>query len=215
MTSRFRRTRQVAVRAGFVAALLVVIGLTAFLPFAGRFLVVQDPLERSDAIVVLAGARVERWLEAVDLYREGWAPRILLSAGRLENAEVRLRASGINFPSEAELTRDAMIQMKIPPESVTIMPQVLDNTAQEAAATHAIAFGRGWTRVIVVTSKYHTRRTQFAIRRELRGTPVQAIVRWTRYDESTPERWWRRRADVRFVIIETQRLLLYRLGLGG
>jgi uncharacterized SAM-binding protein YcdF (DUF218 family) len=214
MTSRFRRARQVVVRAGIAAALLLVIGLIAFLPFAGRFLVVQDPLEHSDAIVVLAGARVERWLEAVDLYRDGWAPRILLSAGRLEKAEVRLRESGIHFPSEAELTRDAMIQMHIPPESVTIMPQVLDNTAQEAAATHAIAAERGWTRVIVVTSKYHTRRTQFAIRRELRGTPVHAIVRWTRYDEADPERWWRQRPDVRFVIIETQRLLLYRLGLG-
>jgi uncharacterized SAM-binding protein YcdF (DUF218 family) len=215
MTSRFPRTRRVVVRAGLAAALLAVVGLIGFLPFAGRFLVVQDPLEQADAIVVLAGARVERWLEAVDLYREGWAPRILLSAGRLESAEVRLRASGVRFPAEAELARDAMIQMNIPPEAITIMPQVLDNTAQEAAATHTIVGDRGWTRVIVVTSKYHTRRTRFAIRRELRATPVHAIVRWTRYDESTPERWWRRRPDIRFVVIETQRLLLYRLGLGG
>jgi uncharacterized SAM-binding protein YcdF (DUF218 family) len=215
MTSRFQRAQRTIVRALLAAAILIAAGLLCFLPFAGRYLVVQDPLEHSDAIVVLAGARVERWLEAVDLYRAGWAPRILLSGGRMEASEMRLRAGGIRFPTEPELARDAMIQMKIPSEAIAIIPDVLDNTAQEAAATHAILGARGWTRVIVVTSKYHTRRTRFAFARELRGTPVHLVVRWTRHDASTPERWWADRADTRFVIMETQRLLLYRLGLGG
>jgi uncharacterized SAM-binding protein YcdF (DUF218 family) len=210
-----QRTRRFVARAFLTGVIVAAVSLVCFLPFAGRYLVIQDPLEQSDTIVVLAGARAERWLEAVDLYREGWAPRILLSGGRVEPAEVRLRQSGIRFPAEAELVRDAMVQMQVPAEAITIMPDAVDNTAQEAAAARSIAAANRWTRLIVVTSKYHTRRTRFAFRRELRGTGLRALVRWTRYDVSVPERWWRHRADARFVIMETQRLLLYRLGLGG
>ena len=31
--------------------------------------------------MVLGGARVERWLEAVDLFKEGWAPAMVISPG--------------------------------------------------------------------------------------------------------------------------------------
>src|SRR5262245_34220222 len=44
---------------------------------AGRLLR-SDPLQKADVIVVLGSARYERTLEAGMLYREGWAPRVLL-----------------------------------------------------------------------------------------------------------------------------------------
>ncbi len=44
----------------------------------GSWLVVQDPLAKADAIFVLGGTRFERPLEAVELYKAGWAPRIAL-----------------------------------------------------------------------------------------------------------------------------------------
>ena len=215
MTTRFQRARQILVRVILAAGLLALLGLLWFAPRAGRYLVVQNTLERSDVIVVLAGARVERWLEDVDLYRDGWAPRIVLSAGRIEDAEIRLHEMGIRFPGDAELARDAMVQMKIPPGAITILPYAVDNTAQEAEAVHELSTAAGWRRLIVVTSAYHTRRTSFTFSRELRGTPVRALVRATRYDLSTPDRWWTDRADFRFVSFELQRLLAYRLGLRG
>jgi hypothetical protein len=61
--------------------LLVVSSLATiawFVVYGGRFLQHEDPLQKSDAILVLAGARVERALEAVDLYKEGWAPLIIV-----------------------------------------------------------------------------------------------------------------------------------------
>jgi uncharacterized SAM-binding protein YcdF (DUF218 family) len=209
----WRRRALLRVTAG--VAVLGAAALVCFLPFAGRYLVTEDALERSDAIVVLAGARAERWLEAVDLYRAGWAPHILLSRGRIEDAELKLQEMGIQFPEEAVLVRDAMVQMKIPPEAIAFIPGAIDNTAGEAAATRAIAAAAGWRRVIVVTSKYHSRRTRFAFDREFRGVAIRVLVRPSRYDTVTPERWWTRRADVRYVTSELQKLLAYRLGLGG
>jgi uncharacterized SAM-binding protein YcdF (DUF218 family) len=201
------------VRLSIAVLVLGAVAFAAFLPFAGRYLVVQQPLEHSDAIVVLAGSRVERWLEAVDLYRAGWASRIVLSRGRMESAEQRLHQMGIRFPADADLARDAMVQMKVPSDAILMLPDDLDNTAQEAAATRRLASASGWSRVIVVTSKYHSRRSAYAFAREFRGTPIRVSVRATAYDPSVPNRWWSNRQDFRFVTSELQKLVVYHLGL--
>jgi uncharacterized SAM-binding protein YcdF (DUF218 family) len=206
--------RRVLARIIAAAIVLFLVGALAFFPFAGRYLVYEDPLEKSDAIVILAGARVERWLEGVDLYRAGWAPRIAISPGRMEDAEVQIRSMGIRFPSDAELARDAVIQMKVPGSAVETLPGSLDNTAQEAATVRELAAQRHWSRVIVVTSKYHTRRARFAFVREFEGSNVQILIRASRYDTAKPERWWANRADYRYVTSELQKLLAYKLGLG-
>lgn len=210
-----RRLRRLLARTVVLIVVVLVLGGALFLPRAGRFLIVDEPLAKSDAIVILAGSRAERWLEATDLYRDGWAPRLVLSQGRLEGAEALVRERGIRFPAEAELTRDAMIQLEVPASAIAVLPESLDNTAQEAAAVRRLAVAGGWRQVIVVTSKYHTRRTAFAFSRELRGTGVRAIVRGARYDPFNPDQWWTRRPDVRIVTSELQKLIAYRLGLGG
>src|SRR4029078_5789381 len=76
----------------------------------------------------------------------------------------------------------------------------------------AMAQERHWRRVIIVTSKYHTRRAGFAFRRGLEGTGAVPIVPASRYDASDPAQWWRRRADFRFAGSEWVKLLFYRLG---
>src|SRR5918993_184119 len=116
------------------ASVLVVATLAAaaFLPFAGRFLVREDALEPADAILVLAGSRVSRWLEALELYREGRAPLVLLSPGRLERSETALRERGIRLPTEGEIARDAMLQLNVPPDAIRVLAGSLDNTAHEA-----------------------------------------------------------------------------------
>lgn len=205
---RFLATR--ALRIGFLAASAA---LLVFLPLAGRFLHVQDPLERANLIFVLAGARIERWLEAVDLYKEGWAPRIVLSPGPMDAVEGTLRARGVHYPREGELARQAVIASGVPSDAVSVLAPAVDNTAHEAAVLREALSGSGVTRIIVVTSPYHTRRTRLAFRRAFRGTGVTVSVRSTRYSESVPARWWARRADIRYVTSELQKFAVYLAGL--
>jgi hypothetical protein len=56
----------------------------------GRWLVVQDPLERSGAIVVLSGGMPYRAMEAAKIYMEGMAPQVWLtrSQGPVELEEL-------------------------------------------------------------------------------------------------------------------------------
>lgn len=202
-------------RLALAAALVLAIAMIAFLPFAGRYLVHEDPLAHADAIFVLDGTRAERWMEAVDLYKAGYAPIIALSPGRMEEAEKILQSRGIRFPSTASLARDAMAQMGIDPSAVIVLEGSVDNTGQEAEMLRALAQARGWRTVMVITSQYHSRRARYAFRREFRDTHVAVILRVTRYDTADPAHWWRHRYDVRYVMSELQKLLVYRLGVGG
>ena len=200
--------------------LLALVGLSALavvwmLFYGGRYLQHEDPLQKSDAIFVLAGTRLERQFEAMDLYKEGYAPLVVLSPGRPEAGEALLRQRGIRFPSEVELERDVLVQLGVPSAAILATNGFVDNTAQEANLLRAMVTARHWRRVIVVTSKYHTRRAAFALRRGLEGTGAEVVMRATRYDPSDPARWWRRRSDFRFASNEWQKLIAYRLGLGG
>ena len=212
MSTRFRRARSVAARLVIGCLLGALFLAVAACPRAGRFLIIDEPVRPADALVVLAGARVDRWLEAVDLYREGKGKNILLSPGYLEPAEVGLRARGIRYPAAADLIRDAMVQMGIPAQVITAIPEGVDNTAHEALFARQIAVDRGWKSVIVVTSPYHTRRSLFAFEREFEGTGIDVQVRGSRYDDVDPDNWWRRRGDFRFVSWELQKLVAYWLG---
>ena len=208
--------RRTALRRTLAALILLALAAAAvFVVYGGRYLQHEDPLLKADAIFVLAGSRLERPLEAVDLFKEGYAPIVALSPGRPERSELLVRARGIRFPTDAELVRDVMVQMGIPAAAIHTPDGSVDNTAQEATLLRALIQARGWRRVIVITSKYHTRRAAFAFRRGLDGTGAQVIVRASRHDTSDPARWWRLRADFRFVTAEWQKLIAYRLGLEG
>ena len=202
-------------RLALAGVIVVVCGGAVFFPFAGRYLVREDPLTHADAIFVLEGAHAERWMEAVDLYNAGYAPAIALSPGRTEEAELILRARGVHYPSSQSLARDALAQMGVNPSAIVLPEGSVDNTAEEAELLRGLAAARGWRSVMVITSKYHSRRAGFAFRRELRDTGVTITVRSTRYDVSDPAHWWRYRAEIRYVLSELQKLLAYRLGVRG
>ena len=208
MRALFRRTFYLLVVLAVAAAVWLVY-------YGGRYLQHEDPLQQADAIFVLAGTRAERLLEGYQLYVEGYAPVILLSPGRVEPGEVLLKARGIRFPSEHELARDVLVQLGVPPAAIHEPARPVDNTAQEADLLRTRVQSLGWKRVIVVTSKFHTRRSAFAFRRALDGTGATVLVHASRFDPSDPANWWRTRADFRFASTEWQKLILYRLGLGG
>src|SRR5439155_807312 len=94
-----RSASQEPVTRGRLLGLMVAVAALslAAVPFAGRLLVVADPLPASaDAIVVLAGSIPSRVLEASDLYRAGVAPRVVVTRERLARGESALHARGVH-----------------------------------------------------------------------------------------------------------------------
>jgi uncharacterized SAM-binding protein YcdF (DUF218 family) len=183
--------------------------------FAGCLIVRVDPPVHADAIYVLGGSRVDRWLEAVELYKAGHAPLILLSPGGQESGQRLLAARGIRVPSEVDIARDVMVgQMGLPAAAVEVLPGAVDNTAHEAEAIAGRARAGGWRTLIIVTSRPATRRAGYAFERVL-GDGVQVVVRDARFDDFNGTWWWTDRAWFRSTFYEFPKLVAYWLGLGA
>jgi uncharacterized SAM-binding protein YcdF (DUF218 family) len=133
----------------------------------------------------------------------------------VERSFAVLAERGIYFRADADATRDVFQKLGVPADAILIPDRIHDNTAQEAQTLRDLAVKNSWRRIIVVTSKYHLRRARFALRRELEGTGIEITMHGSRYDDVTPERWWTRRADWRWVLSESGKLVAYELGLGA
>jgi uncharacterized SAM-binding protein YcdF (DUF218 family) len=203
-------------RRTLVAVALITLVLAAYgFTQVGHFLTKEDPLQKADAIAVLAGTSMDRPLEAADLFKEGYAPRIVLTHQMPEASYVALAARGVIVPVEANEQREILVRLGVPANAIVLPLRIHDNTAQEAETFRELAVRNRWRRIIVVTSKYHLRRAGFAIRREMGGTGVEVEMHGTRYEEADPDRWWTTRRDLRWVLDEGAKLIAYELGLGA
>lgn len=198
------------VRATLVLAPLLILAIFA-LSRLGAFLVVQDPLEKADAIFVLGGTRYERPLEAVELYNAGWAPTITLMRQIADNGELDLMKRGVPYKREVDEQIEVMGRLGVPAAAILVMNEA-NSTAEEGRALLDVAGRQGWKRVIIVTSKQHTRRARLVMRRRLAGTGIEVVVRSSRLDTADVDRWWQNRSTLRFTLFESQRLLGYWIG---
>jgi uncharacterized SAM-binding protein YcdF (DUF218 family) len=195
-------------------AVVVAVALVAFFRL-GTFLVHVDPLTKADAIYVLGGSRIDRALEALELYRQGYAPRIVMSNAAREAGELLLDQQGIHVPTDAEIVRDTLVgRLGVPSEAVIVIPENVENTAAEADLIKPYSQQAGWHRLIVITDCATTRRAGFAFRRAF-GSAMALTVRCSRYDPYHASRWWASRRDLKTTMSEFPKLLAYWFGLRG
>ncbi len=178
-------------------ALLALAGLAALthrplLRAVSQALVVDDPRERADAIVVVAGATPGREETAAGLFREGWAPRVLVSRQFVGDRVQRLLDMGIrrlDFQGESVA---ALERYGVPREAIVTLDQPAEITETELRAVVAAARDRGWRRVILVTSPSHGRRVRLIWRRESGGA-IEGRLAAAPDECSAGGTWWRRR----------------------
>ena len=174
-----------------------------YLGALGNFLVVPDPLTKSDALVVLDGEtpKDERLLYAVGLWQRGYAPRIILSA-RLEDW-----MTYEDYPG----WRHAM-KLKILPDGVlSVAGHDADSTKQEARKLLPYIQQYGYAKVIIVTSNYHTRRAKRVFKEEWAGSGIHVLFAAAADRDFHPGEWWRHRADSRTFYYEFSKLIWYTL----
>jgi uncharacterized SAM-binding protein YcdF (DUF218 family) len=167
----------------------------------GSMLVVQDPDAPADAIVVLSGSLPDRILHAVDLYKAGLAPQIILTREVELPGLTQLRARGVEIPERHEINRSIARQLGVPDEAMVTIEQRAASTMTEVAALLPELRGRGIRSILLVTSKTHTRRAAL-IFATLSGGDIEVRVSPTPYDPFTPDDWWKRREITRRVLTE-------------
>jgi uncharacterized SAM-binding protein YcdF (DUF218 family) len=189
-----------------VSAVLLILALASVIVFRGigRWLVVQDPLEHSDAIVVLSGGMPQRALEAAKIYRQGMAPQIWIT--RPASPSKSLGTMGISFEGEESYSRAILVHEGVPETAIRILAPVIVNTADEERATIAEMQAVRASRVIIVTSPPHTRRVR-TLWRKLAPAGLVLIVRPANEDGFDADHWWRTTQDSLAVVRETLGLL--------
>jgi uncharacterized SAM-binding protein YcdF (DUF218 family) len=198
------------VRGALVAGPLLLLSAIT-LPRLGGWLVVEDPLQTADAIIVLGGTMFERPLEAVELHKAGWAPRIFLFRQIADFGETQLIARGVPYLREIDIQVDVLRRLGVEPQAIHVLNEA-GSTADEAAMVVGLASREKFTRLIIITSKQHTRRARLVMTRRLDDLGVQVIMRASRYDQSDVDRWWANRNTLRFTLFEIQRLFGYWIG---
>ena len=202
--------KRLLVRSALILAPILLLTIFA-LSRLGAFLVVEDQLAKADALFVLGGTRYERPMEAAELYKAGWAPRIVLMRQIADYGEVVLQERGVPYSREVDEQVAVLGHLGVPASAITVLNEA-NSTAAEADALHAVGTRERWTRVIIVTSKQHTRRARLVMRRRMAGTGVDVVVRASRLDPADVDRWWTNRSTLRFTLFESQRLLGYWIG---
>ena len=202
------RSRRLLLVLLLVAAAMLAMG-TLVGSRLGPWLVVADPLVRSDAIFVLDGLTPLRELEAAALVREGWAPRIVLSLARDPIPEEARRLAGDAEPQE----RSARVLRRggVPDENLIRLDRFVENTREELRVDFEYARAHGLRRVIIVTSPYHTRRVRIMWNSRFEAE-VAALVRPTRYEPVDPERWWRSRRPLEDALHEAAGIIHFLIG---
>ena len=223
------------------AALVAIVAIAALVVFhapilraVAAFLIVEDPLRKAAAIVALGGQTPFRQIEAAKLYHGGWAPLVFVVQEGPSDESEALRELGIKIVPEWELSRQVLLKQGVPASAIIVPQGKSSGTLEELQAAYkALISQRSEVRdrrsdvsdqkseigdqgaadapVILVTSKYHTRRTKLTWDYVTAGRS-QAIVRAAARDPFDPSRWWQQRRFILAVVREYLGLANYYAG---
>lgn len=146
----------------------------------GSWLVVSSPLEKADAIVVLAGGADyrERALEAARLYRKGVSSRIILTNDGVKSGW----SSELNRnPYFVERAKWALVESGASEIDIEIVPGIVESgflTGTEIEARMVIDYSRAkkFQTLQIVTSAYHSRRVSIIYQKGIYETNDSATI---------------------------------------
>ncbi len=194
-----RRPRLWLAAAGF----LLFAGALCFLN-VGRWLSVEDPLEKATAIAVLSGRMPERALEAARIYKGGYAGEVWLTYSTEPGATLQK----LSVPYTGEEIYDKLILERegVPESAIRILEPPIVNTADEMKTIGEALRQEKVHKVILVTSRAHTRRARTLWKRLSQGDG-EAIVRGVSSDDFDPSHWWRNTGNALDVVREVLGML--------
>jgi uncharacterized SAM-binding protein YcdF (DUF218 family) len=188
--------------------LSIILSLLFLLLFAflnlGRWLDKEDPPQKAAAIAVLSGRMPSRALEAARLYNQGYAPQIWLSYSVEPGAT--LEKFSVPYAGEEFYDRLLLLHQGVPESAIHILAPPIVNTADEMRTFGQALHKENLHRIIIVTSRVHTRRTAVLWKR-LSAKDGEAIIRGASGDGDDPAHWWRSTGDALDVVREVLGLL--------
>ncbi len=181
-----------------VSAVLLALFAIAFAWNAGRILQIDAPLP-SDLIVVLAGETDHRPSEALKLLDKGYARRLILN----------VPANAMVYNSTELQIAEQYVRQLPEAQAIDICPIQGLSTREESRDVAACLAREEGSRILIVTSDFHTRRALSIFRHELpsRTFSVAAVHDDTQFGT----RWWQHRQWAKTCLDEWLRLIWWNL----
>jgi len=144
------------VRFLFVTVFYVLIFHSPLFWLAGEGLIIRDEIRSADAIVVFSGdgeinykntSYQRRALDAIDMYKSGYASKIFLSSGRKQTI------------SDVEIIKLFLTDKGVPLTNIKILKKYPNSTYQNVKMVKEMLNENGIRSIIFLTSPYHSRRS--------------------------------------------------------
>ncbi len=200
----FRRLRRFILAC---AAILIIAGFSASIwapPLLQRYALsfrVNNP-EKSDAICILLGDFRVRPIRASELYLRGFAPTILI----------------VDFPDdmvfgnlESQLAQVIMLKSGIPSDRLVRLRGRVTSTAEEARFYRDYAEKNSLKSLLIVTSSFHTRRSQWIFERVFAGSGIKLSYAAARQPHIDEANWYKTDEGLVTYFSETLKTIYYYL----
>ena len=191
------RSRRRALRV--LAVLVLAVGAGWPLAHAGTGLVVERDIGSPDAIIMLASHEWERLPAAAALAR------------RHRDAIVMLTLPVVVTEYNCHMCGERggwLVEGGVEPERIRYLPRT-SNTYGEALAARRHARVERFSRLVIVTSPYHTRRALATFAKVFEGSGVTVGVAPASPAQGRPDRWWFTPYDRHYVWYEWAASLKY------
>ncbi|MCI3922723.1 YdcF family protein [Paenibacillus sp. TRM 82003] len=189
--------------------LLLVVGLMAVIAAslhtqlfaaAGSFLKLDcEALASSDVIIVLGGeADGERTRKAAELYREGIAPKLMISDG----TKMSWRTTAMKE------MYDLAVLEGVKPEDI-VKEDRSRSTYENALYTKELMLEHGFDSALVVTTDWHGKRSRFIFEKVYKVSDIQLSYCGTPDARSDFAAWWKDGEKQQVVLTEWAKTLVY------
>jgi hypothetical protein len=196
-----------------IAAALIVFAIVAVpsvgkpaLRAAGWALVVNEPIELADIIVISADSGGAGALEAADLVQSGIAKSVAVFSDPPSGEDLEFIRR--RLPYEDAAARQIRQLRWLGVTDVMQIDRTDIGTEGEGQVLPAWCDQHEFRSIVFVVARDHSRRIRRVLNRVMKGHAARVIVQPARYSSFDPDRWWEMRSGIRTEIVEFQKLVL-------
>lgn len=178
----------------------LLITFLALLQPIGDYLIINDPLEKSDLITAVSGPEY-RILYAAELYKKGLGKTLFFTGSIIGDAQ-RSAASWSQYLAKTT---------GVPGEAIVINETTVISTYDEAMLLKEFIdqHPEEYQSVIIVTDPYHTRRARWIYRKVL-GDEIRILMSPVAFSRTNYTKyWWRNQESRQLVKNEYIKLVFY------
>jgi uncharacterized SAM-binding protein YcdF (DUF218 family) len=197
---------------GLLVVVIVAVAWVLVAWLAATNLIVREPLDHADVIVVLSGSASyeERTSLAAELYRRGVARKIILTN---DNRQGGWSKTEERNPFFYERARAELIGHSVAPDDIIVLPGPVHGTHDEAFVLRGYFDSNSYRSMLVVTSAFHSRRALWTLNRTFAGSGVEIGIEPVPPGGQTPGPavWWLQLQGWEDVPLEYVKIIYYRL----